>query len=444
MKKAVSFFLCCTLFATALAGCGGTKQSENGGSAGSGETTEASEGSEEGAGDEEVSGTITIALTEDRVQYYEPVVEAFQEEYPDVEVELATSPDFTAMNQAAQAAHQAGDDYDIITVNHVDTMTFQKAGMLYPMYELAEKDGINFDEVFMGSLMDGCKVDGQAWTVPTDTDVRIMAYNKELFEKYNLEYPETIEDMLECGKTMTQNGDYLFCNPLTSSTYQSTYEMGVFMKSMGGNLYVADDDGKFTATVDTPQMQEYLEFVQELIQYMPENSTTITGDEARNQFCSGNIGMYIFGPWEYGLMDMDSLDFTVELGLIPAGEAGSCSTSGGFQLGIGSGTDNLTGAWTFIKWLTSRPDQIAAFSGTNLPTIEAAYEEGDLASEKYDIFKQQLQTSSIPQIPVANLSEIMDTFDAYWQDLLFGNMTAEEVCSEAQPAVQELLDENNE
>ena len=445
MKKAVLFFLSCTLFVTALAGCGGSQDSGNDSSTDTGETTEASDsGDGESTGEEEISGTITIALTEDRVQYYEPVVEAFQEEYPDVEVELATSPDFTAMNQAAQAAHQAGDDYDIITVNHVDTMTFQKAGMLYPMYELAEQDGINFDDVFMGSLMDGCKVDGQAWTVPTDTDVRIMAYNKELFEKYNLEYPETIEDMLACGEVMTQDGDYLFCNPLTSSTYQSTYEMGVFLKSMGGNLYVTDDDGNLTATIDTPEMQEYLEFVQQLMQYMPENSTTITGDETRNQFCSGNIGMYIFGPWEYGEMDIESLDFTLELGLIPAGEAGSCSTSGGFQLGIGSGTDNLSASWAFIKWLTSNPDQIAAFSGTNLPTIEAAYEEGDLASEKYDIFKQQLETSSIPQAPVANLSEVMDTFDSYWQNLLFGNMTPEEICSEAQTAVQELLDENNE
>lgn len=432
MKKAMACILGCTLLASVFAGCADSGKSASVKSDGSGKSAETGTG--------EIGGKLTVAVVEDRVKYYQPVVEAFQKEYPDVEVELASSPDFTAMNQAAQAAHQAGDDYDIITVNHVDTMTFQKAGMLYPMGDLADADGIKYEEVFMGSLLEPCKIDGKIYTIPTDTDTRIMAYNKELFEKYNLEYPTTMEEMLECGKTMAQNGDYLFCNALTGSAYQSTYEMGVFLQSMGGHLYEIDDNGKPEAAADTPEMKKYLEFVQELMQYMPEDSTTIT--EARSQFCNGNVGMYIFGPWEYGEMDMEGLDFTVDLGLIPAGDAGSYSTSGGFQLGIGAGTDNLDTAWAFMKWLTTNPDQMAAFTGTNLPTIEAVYKEGSFADAKYDIFKEQLKTSNMPQIPVANLGEVMNCFDTYWQNLLFGKMTPEEVCKEAQTAVQEVLDEN--
>lgn len=427
MKKAVVFFLSCAMMTSMLAGCGGESSDSTGGSADSAE-------------EQKVSGTLSIAVVEDRVKYYEPVTEAFMEEYPDVEVELSVSPDFTAMNQAAQAAHQAGDDFDIITVNHVDTMTFQKAGMLYPMSELAERDGVDFDSLFMGSLLDPCKVDGEIYTIPSDTDTRIMAYNKELFEKYNLEYPKTMDEMLECGKVMAQNGDYLFCNALTSSSYQSTYEMGVFLQSIGGQLYEVDDSGKATATINTPEMKKYLEFVQELMQYMPEDSTTIT--EARSQFCNGNVGMYIFGPWEYGEIDMEGLDFTIDLGLIPAGDKGSYSTSGGFQLGIGAESDNVETAWEFIKWLTGNPEQLSAFSGTNLPTVEAAYNEGEFATEKYEIFKEQLKTSNMPQIPVANLNEVMDTFDEYWQNLLFGNMTPDQVCEEAQTEVQKVLDEN--
>ena len=433
MKKAVVFFLTCTLLAGTFVGCGsddGQKSTESG--------KDGMEKSEE----EEIGGKLTVAVTEDRVKYYEPVFNDFVKEYPNVEVEYATFADFTATNQGIQAAHQAGDDYDLITVNHVDTMTFQKAGMLYPIGDLAEKDGINFDDVFMGALMEPCKVEGKAYTIPTDTDTRVMFYNKDLFDKYKLEYPKTLEEMLECGKTMTQNGDYLFTNALTSSTYQSTYEMGVFLQSIGGSLYEIDDSGKPVATVDTPEMKKYLEFVQELKNYMPEDSITMEGTEQRNQFCNGNIGMMESGPWEYGEMDMDALDFTVELGLIPAGDAGSYSTSGGFQLGIGAESDNVSTAWAFIKWLTQNPEQAAAFGGTNLPTIEAAYDEGTFSDPKYDIFKEQLKTSNVPQIPVANLNEVVTCFDEYWQNLLFDKMTVDEVCKEAQTAVQELLDEN--
>ena len=111
-------------------------------------------------------------------------------------------------------------------------------------------------------------------------------------------------------------------------------------------------------------------------------------------------------------------------------------------MGIGSKSNNVETAWTFIKWLTENPDQAAAFGGTNLPTIEAAYNEGTFADSKYDIFKEQLKTSNIPQIPVANLNEVMNTFDEYWQNLLFDKMTPDEVCQKAQTAIQEVLDEN--
>lgn len=62
----------------------------------------------------------------------------------------------------------------------------------------------------------------------------------------------------------------LFTNALTSSTYQSTYEMGVFLQSIGGSLYEIDNSGKPVATIDTPEMKKYLEFVQELKTYMPK------------------------------------------------------------------------------------------------------------------------------------------------------------------------------
>ncbi|MBS6196201.1 MAG: sugar ABC transporter substrate-binding protein [Clostridiales bacterium] len=434
MKKAVVFFMTCTLLASALAGCGAKDETADNGT----KDTASSETAEEGSG--KIAGKLTFATTEDREKIYQPVFDAFCKEYPDVEVEIATSVDFTAMNQGIQAAHQAGDDYDLMLVNHVDTMTYQKAGILYPVGELAEKDGVKLDEIFMGSMLEACTIDGKAYTVPGDTDTRVMAFNKELFEKYNLEYPTTMEEMLECGKTMAQNGDYLFCNALTSSAYQSTYEMGVFLQSIGGRLYEIDESGKAVATVDTPEMKEYLEFVQELMQYMPEDSTTTK--DARAQFCNGNVGMYIFGPWDYTEIDMEGLDFTIDLATIPAGKAGAYSTSGGFQLGIGAGTDNLDAAWAFVKWLCENPEQSSAWAKIGLPTIEAAYNEGEFAEEKYQIFKEQLETSNVPQIPVANLGEVVECFDEYWQNLLFGKMTPEEVCKEAQTAVQELLDEN--
>lgn len=457
MKKVIVALLCGAMLTGMLAGCGSdTKEADTGSdstseSSESEDAEETADAAEETGDDEELTeGTFSFAVFESELKFTEEVVAAFNEDYPGIDVELVQFADLQAANQGAQAAHQASDDYDLMIVNHVDMMAFQKAGMLYPIGELAERDGIDLDSVFLGSLMEACKVDGMAYTIPHDTDNRVIAYNKELFEKYNLEYPETMDEMLECGKVMTQNGDYLFTYALTGDIYTSAYNFGVFLQSVGGGVYEMDDNGNPVATIDTPEMLEYLTFIKELQQYMPENAATTTPDEARNQFASGNVGMYIFGPWEFNSLELDgigyseNLGFTVDLGLVPAGSAGHCSTSGGYQMGIGAGGENVETAWTFIKWLINNPEYTSILCGTNLPVTEAGYAEGTYAGEDYAVFMEQQKTSKVPQVAVPNLPEVMTCFDNYWQEMLFDKLTPEEVCEQAQPAVQELLDENIE
>ncbi len=63
MKKAVVFFLSCTLLASMLAGCG----SENGQ-----KNTENGKVEKENVEENKVEGKLTVAVTEDRVKYYEP------------------------------------------------------------------------------------------------------------------------------------------------------------------------------------------------------------------------------------------------------------------------------------------------------------------------------------------------------------------------------------
>ena len=41
------------------------------------------------------------------------------------------------------------------------------------------------------------------------------------------------------------------------------------------------------------------------------------------------------------------------------------------------------------------------------------------------------------------MNEVSEKFFSYWCDLLYGKITADEMCEEAQASVQELLDKNN-
>lgn len=430
-----------------LSACGSTSSTSSSSSASSQtvENSSTAESSASGGSSADISGTLTLAANTDTDEEWQQIIEKFNAVYPDVTVEVSTFDDYTALNQNVQAAHQAGDDFDLVTVNHVDTLSFIKGGLLMPLTDITDRDGIDVDSIIMGNLEDMGKLGDVQYTIPIDTDTRVMLVNKDVFDKYDLEVPTTMDEMLEAGKVISEanQGDYVFTDEMcTNGDYFSTYETGIFLQSCGGQLYTVDDDGKATATIDTDEFRDYLTFITELLPYMPADCTT--NNDARSAFLEGNIGMYTFGPWEYSDMDLDSLGFNYELTLVPAGKAGSVSTSGGFQIGVGADSDNADAALAFIEFMLQDAECMSIIGESGLPTVESAYDEGVFADEKYDIFKEQLQNSNLPQVPVANLGEVVACFTEYWNEMCVGDLTVDEVIEQAQPAVQELLDENNE
>ncbi|MFV0504177.1 MAG: ABC transporter substrate-binding protein [Lachnospirales bacterium] len=392
---------------------------------------------------EEKEANIRMIVIENTISDIEQILADYKNEKPNVNVELVPSPDFTAMAQSMLASHQAGDDYDLTMVNHTETRAYVKGEVLLPLDSYIERDGVNYEDIIFESQLESGKVDGVQYAIPTSTDTRVLAVNKDLFAKYGLDYPETMDDMLEVAKVITENGDYGFVNSMARHDYVSTYEQGVFLKSVGGSLYEIKE-GKPIATINTPEMKEYLNFNLELLKYMPKDCLTMTEDDGRKSFASGNVGMYIYGPWEFEfLADLD-LDFEVDLILIPAGEAGHYSTSGGFQMAIGSGTKEPDAAWDLMKFITTSPENMSLMAKDGLPTFKESFNYGQFTDEKYATFKEQLQTSYLPQEPVANLNEVVADFSSYWEDMLFGKITVDEYCESAQKSVQELLDKNSQ
>lgn len=393
-----------------------------------------------GAGAKDEEKSLRVGCLKDSAEDWNEVIARYNEKNPDVKIEVSAFDDYTALNQNVMSAHAAGQDYDIVTINHVDTLAFIKGELLYPIGD----KGINVDDQILGSLENMGKLGDKLYAVPLNTDTRIMAVNTDLLDKYGLETPTTLDEMLSAGKIITDagQGDYIFNDEMcTNGDYFSTYETGIFLQSIGGQLYTVDENGIAHATVDTPEMREYLTFITELIPYMPADCTT--NNNARNAWLEGNVAMYTFGPWEYGQFNVEDIPFNWELVKVPAGKAGSVSTSGGYQMGIGSGTKNIDLALDFFNFVINDGESMYILGGTGLPTSVAASEMGDFGGERYKVFMEQLESSNLPQVPVANLGEVVACFTGYWNDLCVGNITVDDMIKGAQTDVQALLDESN-
>jgi multiple sugar transport system substrate-binding protein len=345
------------------------------------------------------------------------------------------------MKRMVLASNQAGDDFDVFYVNHVDTLAYIKGEIIQSLDRFASTDGVKYTDIIFESLLEACRYNGSLYSIPVNTDTRVLAVNKNLFEQFGLQYPSTQQEMLEAAARITNGTSYGFVNAMTRSAYVAEYEQGVFLMGNGGKLYDIIN-GKALATIDTPEMKDILRFNLELLKYMPPNSLTMTEDEGRNFFASGNAGMYIFGPWEYTLLP-ENLSFTYELIKIPAGSQESASTSGGYQLAIGKGSKKPEAAWQLLKYLTTSAEPLALVGATGLPTSAMAYSVAPFTDPQYNIFKEQLNTSYVPEVPVENLNEVVTEFDIYWKDVLYGNISVDEACVNAQKSVQALLDKVN-
>jgi multiple sugar transport system substrate-binding protein len=373
--------------------------------------------------------------------YIEAALKSFMEKNAAVKVELTIVPNFDEMKRMVLASNQAGDDFDVFYVNHVDTLAYIKGDIIQSLDRFADADGIKYADIIFESLLEACMYQGSLYSIPVNTDCRVLAVNKNLFEQYGLQYPSTQQEMLEAAAKITNGPHYGFVNAMTRSAYVAEYEQGVFLMGNGGKLYDIIN-GKAVATIDTPEMKDFLRFNLELLKYMPPNSLTMTDDEGRNFFASGNAAMYIFGPWEYTLLP-ENLSFQYELIKIPAGSKESASTSGGYQLAIGTGSKNPDAAWQLLKYLTTSAEPLALVGATGLPTSAMAYSVAPFTDAKYNIFKEQLNTSYVPEVPVENLNEVVTEFDIYWKDVLYGKISVDDACVQAQKSVQALLDKAN-
>lgn len=451
MKKTISMIMM-GIMAISLTACGSTGGQET--TAANKETAEAKEAAEtkESAETKEAAGEtvkveeeqedavkLNFIIQEADAAHVEEAIAPYLEEHKNVEVELVKVADFTAMNQKVLAAHQANDDFDLLFVNHVDTLAFTQGGILEPLNEYTEKDKVDYSKIIYPSLLESCIIEDKLYSIPVNTDTRVLAVNKDMFEKNNQKYPTTQKEMLEAAKSMTKGDEYGFVNSMTRSAYVPEYEQGVFLMGNGGTLYSLEE-GKPSAKINTPEMKEYLNFNVELLNYMPKDCLSMSEDDGRKVFASGKAAMYIFGPWEYTLLP--ELDFTYELINIPSGSKESASTSGGYQLAIGSGSEQKEAAWELMKYITTTPEAMAKIAATALPTMEEAFNIAPYTDAKYDAFRKQLPTSYLPEVPVANLGQVVEEFNKYWTDVLYGKMSVDDACEQAQSSVQEVLDKN--
>lgn len=339
------------------------------------------------------------------------------------------------LDEKINLAHTAGADYDLIMVNNSSVMQFVNADVLEPLDEFM-KSHPDIKENYSESLLQVGAIDGKQYAIPVAPGSRVLAYNKKLLEAGGYtSAPTSQEEIMEISKKLAHDGVYAFTRQM-DTTLSPAYNEGCLMQANGAAIAKMGTDGKIVATCDEQSMIDSVKWWQEMMQYCPDDINMSSG-QCRAMFDQGRVLFYVFGPWEFNLLE--NMKYGEDYGLIvPPGSAGTGSTLGGWYMGIGSGSQNKEGALALLEEFI-RPENIINLND-GLPADNRCYEMEPFTDPKYEVFAESMEVTKVPFPITGNFQEINDVYAEYFNKCTFGGADVESTMKECNEKIQAMFD----
>jgi len=305
-----------------------------------------------GAGAEPEKVTIdyyTFAQDEDT----NPVIEAFMKDYPHIEVRVNIVPDNSERMTNQDIVALGGGAIDIMTMTGTSHWERAENGMLAPLDEFIEKQGVDMAANF-GTYKDWVQMDGKYYAYPLRVPVNAVFYNKDLFDAAGIPYPAddwTVADYLAIAEKLTsgEGPDKVY------GAYTETWDCWwAFFAVQKASWY--KEDG--TSNADDPLFRDALQMRFDLdSRGIQKSYTEIRSSKTSNamEFVNGRAAMVPIGAYMVRTVKMADPPVTFKTGCVamprldetvpPNTTTGNVAT-----LGVLSTSKHKEEAFTFIRY----------------------------------------------------------------------------------------------
>jgi len=210
-------------------------------------------------------------------------------------------------------------------------------------------------EPFLGTALRAGRRNETQYVLPLLAETSILAYNRTILERYELEPPRTMEELEHVAREVHERSDgEVYGITLRGAGAAATSQWAGFLHSFGGRW--VDDDG--AAAIAEEDAVEALEFYARLLRnYGPRHATRNGWYESTALFMSGRAAMiYDANIFRSHYEDPAQSDVVGEVGyaVLPAGPAGSVPHMSHWGLAISADAEHPEAAWLFIQWATGR------------------------------------------------------------------------------------------
>ena len=240
MKRILALILALALSLTIFAGCSPSEPTPP-------TSDSATTGTPTGA--EELEGEITFwhSFTQGgRLDEIQRAADDFMADHPKTKITIETFSwgDFYTKWTTGLAAGNVP-DMSTALPNHVVEMIEFDA--IVPLDGFI--DDIGRDRFYEAPLTEMTK-DGECYAVPLYSHAQVMWYHADVLEKYNIEVPQTWDDLYIAAKTITdgENGERYGCSvPVGTNDMLGTRYLNFYVRSAGETLITADGKANLTS-----------------------------------------------------------------------------------------------------------------------------------------------------------------------------------------------------
>lgn len=428
MKKKLVCLLLAAVMAIGMTACGGGKENDT-------PDTDGSKGAEEDV-------TLKLALWDYEVDgptTYEPIIKAFEDANPGIKIEVVSSPNADYETKLTTML-SGGDDIDLFFAKSNTALPgVQSKGFCMDLTPLFEEN--KYDLEPYGTVIEQqMTFDGDVYALPFRTNDWVLFYNKDIFDKAQMEYPSndmTWEEVGELAKEITAKTDegiYGYCFfPRT----------GFIFPALAGT-----EDGFDITTSDLSCMTTALDWILDMQESgaMEEYAESVSMNKDQTYFFKGEWAMMWDGSWfVQNLNNQEDLGFEWGVAKSPYWEG---TEKNGFvtstPLCINASTKHAEEAYKFLTFVCGK-EGAEILATTNL--VPGYMNDEVLESYKANV---ELDESSVEALtnnvtysfgePNTVFSQIISAGQKEMELVLTGNETPEEFVKNFEAQRKELID----
>ncbi|WP_454855235.1 ABC transporter substrate-binding protein [Rhizobium binxianense] len=345
--------------------------------------------------------------------------------------------------------------YDIININAQGLAEMYAGGFLKPLKEIDPSfslpDGV-LD--FGGSSYWNAKTgsfDAKAdlYGVPTNGNVEVLYYRKDLYDKAGLKVPETWDELFANAKALQNPPEqYGF---VTRGTRESIlFDFTPFLFSYGGSFFASPESGDYSVTLNSPQGLQALEmFIKFANEVGPGNTGGMEQAELMQLLSTGKAAQgtaVIAAVADLQDPNKSIVSDTIETALLPAGPGGKhASVAGHWIAGIPKNVPeaNQKAALAFLKWFLEKDTQVAYTEAGGIP-IRKDLGDTSLADDpRYRFIKAFSQNADVAKMntPLKEGVRLKEVISLYLNRALIGEISPKDALNGAAKDVNQVLTE---